>query len=198
MVDEFLDELQAGGHGDFLANPMTDDARQFNRALEEQGVIRRLGTVPSPISDRPYVHYEIVRPIRENAWTYRLVAPVDDAAPTAARFIHETNGAAQQIIDRVKESVQQNWGRFEQVRLTPELERQLSTFAAESNRRMTISRAVAIQYGQIVRDFALHNYGERYGLDLFLGYIWPYQFWHSRTYSKFLQRLAWNPGMIAN
>jgi hypothetical protein len=63
--------------------------------------------------------------------------------------------------------------------------------------RRTVARSTALNIAQETRDFILHNYQKRYGIDTLLSYIYPYQFWHSRTYSKWMKRLVMEPEWVA-
>jgi hypothetical protein len=58
-------------------------------------------------------------------------------------------------------------------------------------------RATSMETASQARDFALHNYADKYGFDLVLSMIYPYHFWYGRTYKKMIQRAARNPGILA-
>ncbi|MCB2179457.1 hypothetical protein KQH61_06000 [bacterium] len=58
-------------------------------------------------------------------------------------------------------------------------------------------RSVATDAARALGDFVLHDYGSQRNIDLILGLIYPYQFWYSRTYAKWLQRIAQNPAIVS-
>ncbi|KKL74452.1 hypothetical protein LCGC14_2064740, partial [marine sediment metagenome] len=80
----------------------------------------------------------------------------------------------------------------------PQTEGDLANFFAETEKRVTELKSFAVQQAADTRDFILHNYGKRIGADLIAGYIWPYQFWQSRTYAKWMKRFAQHPSLLAN
>ena len=127
-----------------------------------------------------------------------IVGSADDAAPTPNRIFHETQPAAADAAERLKRGLQDNWGQTGRMgALDPETEAAISQWAFGARGRVTEARAQAISVANQTRDFILHNYPVRYGADLVAGYIWPYQFWHSRTYLKWMQRMVMHPGMVA-
>jgi hypothetical protein len=74
----------------------------------------------------------------------------------------------------------------------------LKAWAAEAKANVTQARATSTTIANAARDFTLHDYGKRMGIDLLLSYIFPYQFWYSRTYAKWIKRIANNPALIAS
>jgi hypothetical protein len=126
-----------------------------------------------------------------------LMGAIDDAAPTGFRALHETQPAARDAGDRLIAGIRENWGaRGPTGALAPELEAALSELEKAARGRRTIARLNAASQANDTRDFILHNYPARYGIDLAVGYIWPYQFWHSRTYVKWMKRMMMHPGLM--
>lgn len=127
-----------------------------------------------------------------------VVGSMDDAAPTPFRVFHETQPAAVDAGERLKQGIRDNWGQTGRMgALDPDTEEALLRYATGARGRVTEARAQAIGVANQTRDFILHNYPDRYGGDLVAGYIWPYQFWHSRTYMKWMGRMVMHPGMVA-
>ncbi|KKL06956.1 hypothetical protein LCGC14_2590850, partial [marine sediment metagenome] len=118
--------------------------------------------------------------------------------PTAPRVAHESRGALKQWMDDVlAPQLEEN---FNSVPVTAEsavLEADLRQWGLEAKANVTTARAVAIDVASAARDFALHDYGKRMGIDLLLAYIYPYQFWHSRTYLKWIKRITNDPFMFS-
>jgi hypothetical protein len=148
----------------------------------------------------------IRRLIKENAQqstkvpkTFRaaVVAPFDDGTPSAARFVHESMPARRTVLRRVRAGVQENWGKVEHHVMDPVTEARWKAYQPGLSQRRREAQMVAGEVAQRAGDFALHNYGVRYGADLLASYIFPYQFWYSRSYAKWMQRLAADPGLAA-
>jgi len=151
----------------------------------------------SPDTEFAGLFDELAKEYRVKGNVEAIVAPADGNTPSVARAFHETQKAAQEAVRDLKGVVRARWDEVSTLRLDPAKERALDAWAKEFARRTTEARATAIGYATDVRDFALHNYGKRYGLDLVAGLVYPYQFWYSRTYAKWMQRLAMNPYLLA-
>jgi len=127
-----------------------------------------------------------------------VVGSMDDAAPTPYRVFHETQPAAVDAAERLKQGLRDNWGQTGRMgALDPDTEQEISKYLFGQRGRKTEARAQAIGIANETRDFILHNYPKRFGADLVAGYIWPYQFWYSRTYAKWMLRMIQHPGMVA-
>lgn len=161
--------------------------------LREAGVYRATGELPGYFGE--YRVYDILEPTLADEALFRmnLVAPMDAGTPSLARMQHEVAPGVEQFLGEIKDSVSANYGTIQSVRADPAIERQLASWADTIRSRVTTARAVNIGIATQTRDFILHNYGKRYGIDLLLGYIYPYQFWHSRSYLKWMKRLVTNP-----
>jgi len=125
-----------------------------------------------------------------------LTAPFDEGAPSQARFAHETRSAAYDALGRVSSGLSDNWGDLRRVTLTPVQEKEMAAWTGAMRERMSVARGVAVGTADNARDFILHDYPKRYGIDTLLGYLYPYQFWYSRTYVKWMKRLISNPALI--
>ena len=78
--------------------------------------------------------------------------------------------------------------------ISAEAQAALDAISSEIERGLAAARHTSSQYADIKRAFTLHDYvGEKRGYDAALAYIFPYQFWYSRTYAKWLTRLSKNP-----
>ena len=126
-----------------------------------------------------------------------LVSSADDGFPSVNRFFHESQPAAERAIENLKQGLSDNWGGRVPP-LGPDVERQLAGWVKQVGGRMDEVRAKAIAIAQATRDAILHDYGKRIGLDLVASYIYPYQFWHSRTYLRWMKRALAHPSLVAN
>jgi hypothetical protein len=204
-METFVSDLDSRGETLFWTTDQTAEGTGFFNKLEKEGMFKRVGDAPRKEGDvllegmRPGGIYEInPKSIADDAFDINLVAPTDTGTPSVARMRYETNPAAQQAIDELKTGVQSSWGNMEDVAFDGAAERELAAFAAETRTRVTDARAVSIGVANAKRDFILHNYGKRRNIDTLLGYIYPYQFWHSRTYTKWMGRTLKNPYVVAN
>jgi hypothetical protein len=128
-------------------------------------------------------------------------APVPPAAgmapPSYARSLHEAMPELRKLFDRLRQGIDENWGKVEPAFTNRELEAELAKWTKEGVKRYSEAQLMAAGAGNAARDFTLLNYGQKTGLDLALSYIFPYQFWYSRTYANWMKRLAYNPEVIA-
>jgi len=141
------------------------------------------------------------RPPRPVSRSYKrtVVAPMDDATPTPARMATHTSPEIKALVDHIKEQVQDG-GAGGSIRLSDysaDDVKALRKWADNAQTRINEARSVAGQIASAERDFGLHNYGKRYGFDLVAGLIYPYQFWYSRSYAKWMKRLVQNPGVLS-
>jgi len=134
-------------------------------------------------------------PVDEYMGTVPLGVGDDLASPVIN--MSESTGKMQEMIDKIKAGLNENWGQIRDYTFDPRQERQLNEWMNTMRERVTVARAEALDIAQNLRDFILHNYQSRRGIDQLLSYIYPYQFWHSRTYAKWMQRLVTEPEWVA-
>jgi hypothetical protein len=123
--------------------------------------------------------------------------PPNSAAPSYARALTEQMQGLEQLFNRLKQGVSENWGRVEPTVINRQIDAAIARYAKEANKRFSEARLIAAGVGNAARDFTLLSYPQKTGLDLALAYIYPYQFWYSRTYANWMKRLAYNPEVIA-
>lgn len=102
------------------------------------------------------------------------------------------------LMDTVKKGAAENFGKRELVNgLDEKAMTTLRDWAVRNESKMVDFRSYLVNNMKASRDFILHDYvGDKRNFDLALAYLMPYQFWYTRTYSKWLQRLAANPVII--
>jgi hypothetical protein len=132
--------------------------------------------------------------------TLRPVVPPysQGSAPSGARVFYNQLPDINELFGRTLTSIDAAGDRVIPMIGNPELDSALTLWEKEGVAGVAEARLVANKVGIAERDFALHNYAERYGFDHALAYIYPYQFWYTRTYAKWLQRIAASPGIVAN
>ena len=113
----------------------------------------------------------------------------DASYPQAVAFNKWKLGAA---IEDVLGGVRENYGKIDYVNLTDELVEGTTKWFEVAKRRMATFRASAAYHAQEVRDFGLHDYGDRFAIDALIGIPWNFHLWSTRTLLKTPQRAARN------
>ena len=116
---------------------------------------------------------------------------------TEARAAAENEAGLASFMQTIKERVRSNWNTDEAVPArTPQMQTGLDAWRNEIKSRMVQNIATSDKVASRWRDFLLHDYSQRYGLDLAAQMGFPYQFWYSRTYGKMFERIVRHPGVI--
>jgi len=185
----------------YIKQEQWDEFRELGAAREE-GFQPMDGFIPvdadvrwQPIGSSPVKTTEGFIPIEEFMNDVPLGMGDDLASPV--QHMSQTTHKVKELINKTKAGLRENWGQLREYVFDPRQERELSDWMKTMKERLTIARADALDIAQETRDFILHNYGSRRGIDQLLSYIYPYQFWHSRTYAKWLKRLVTEPEWIA-
>ena len=100
------------------------------------------------------------------------------------------------IFKRLDEGIENVWGQSNPVRGVGN-EVAFKKYLADADSRITEARVMADAVGQAARDFTLLAYPAKKNIDLVMAYIYPYQFWYSRTYAHWMQRLARKPYLLS-
>jgi len=115
-----------------------------------------------------------------------------------ARVLTEQRDGLQGLLNQVLDGVTNNWGKYKPVVYNKRVEKQLTEWAKLAKSQVGEARVLAAAVADEARKFTLLNYPEKTYLDLAMAYIYPYQFWYSRTYLNWMKRIAYNPDVIAN
>ena len=173
------------------------DAAEIRRTTGGPGVTPLEGKLPDGFAVQA-TDVDETRKLAEGTYELPVVVPLDEAAPTPARFAHETAPTVRRMVGQVIDGVRENWNRVEQKLLSPEQEAAFKPWLRQAAGRIDEAHFVAEKTATAARDFALHNYGKRYGFDLLAAYIYPYQFWYSRSYAKWMRRAISNPNIASH
>ena len=125
------------------------------------------------------------------------VAPSASNAAGMPRAIVEQADGIEAMLGRLGDEIANRWDTYYPTISNNDIMRELKAFGKTANTRVSEARMIAQLVGNAARDFTLLNYGEKRYFDLALAYIMPYHFWYNRSYAHWLQRLAWNPEVIA-
>jgi hypothetical protein len=122
---------------------------------------------------------------------------ITGSTPTFARAHAETSEGALDALNQLKEKMLSTFGVKATDEFTPEMAEKMIAFSKDATNKVAEGRLVAQKVAEYWRDFALLPYGETTNLDHALSYIYPYQFWYSRSYASWAKRLASDPQIIA-
>ena len=142
------------------------------------------------------------RALRQTSERYGVpvMAPMDDATPTPARMANKSAPLIKSLVDDIKRHVldaEDTAPIAYGAAYTPDEINALRKWSIEAQTKVNEARSIAGEIASAERDFGLHNYGKRYGFDLVAGLIFPYQFWYSRSYAKWMKRLVQNPNVLS-
>ena len=84
------------------------------------------------------------------------------------------------------------------MQLTPEEAIKMRKYLLHVKNKMADAKMLTMRHGQNMRDFALLNYSRRYGWDNWLGAVFPYQFWYTRSMGNWMIRAMDKPSIAAN
>ncbi len=121
-----------------------------------------------------------------------------ETMPSPSRVHSEQLDEMTAVFDQEVKRITDNWGKTTKTfgNLPPDVESKLADWELEAGRRMTVAKASAMKYADYARDFALHNYAGKTYLDKALGFIYPYQFWYSRSYMNWMSRIIARPEIM--
>lgn len=137
-------------------------------------------------------------PIDQQASSNQIPPPyLQGSTPTLARAHAETAAGSIDALNQLKRKMLDSFGMKAFDEVSPNLSTNLESIAQTTADRIAESQLIAQKVGEHWRDFALLPYGETTHLDHALSYIYPYQFWYSRSYSNWFKRLASDPQIIA-
>lgn len=121
----------------------------------------------------------------------------DGSLPSFGRSWLENQNGTNHLLDRVKNAINQQWGRRVDSALTPELESALQNFVRNSGERVDEAKSIAVKVGTEARNFTMLNYGQRTYADIAAAWVMPYHFFYTRSYGNWIKRLATSPEVIA-
>ena len=118
-------------------------------------------------------------------------------AEATAHNLNQQMPKIESEFDKIIKSIEDNWGKVKEVPDNPDQFKAVESWLETARGRVADARAAANATAAAERDFILHDYTQKRGFDRALGYVMPFEFWYSRTYSKWIQRAFENPGVIA-
>ena len=129
----------------------------------------------------------------------KLIPPYNpDTMPTASRSIHEMLPTIKTTLETWAKETGARWGEKIPVFADEGIEAALNKWAKTAEQQVGEARYLAKKNGDAARRFTLLSYPEKAGFDMVAGYVFPYQFWYSRTYVNWMKRVTRNPALLAH
>lgn len=129
----------------------------------------------------------------------QIVPPASrDAMPLPGEAARQSTDGIIAALNKVERSMLDNFGIKAAEGVDGKALNTLKNALQSSRGRLTESVAMADKVAKHWRDFAMLPYGETKNFDLALSYVFPYQFWYSRSYSNWMKRIATDPQVMAN
>lgn len=122
---------------------------------------------------------------------------IPGSTPTFARAHAETSAGALDALTQLRDKMLSSFGIKSVDNFDPQMAEKMLQLSKNASDKVAEGRLIAQKVGEYWRDFALLPYGETTNLDHALSYIYPYQFWYSRSYTSWAKRLASDPQIIA-
>jgi len=127
----------------------------------------------------------------------RLSQLIDDGhMPTPDEQAAGIAAEVEQLLRNAAEQVKGRWGQTGG-ELSAEQLKAIDDFLDSYKPKLNALRAVAPRVGEMVRDFAYHNYADKRNIDSMMGLVWQYPFWYTRTYKKWVTRAFDSPHVIS-
>lgn len=81
--------------------------------------------------------------------------------------------------------------------LDEEQQIQMKNYLKMVNEDMAGTKLISMRHGEMMRDRALLNYSQRYGIDSVLDVFFPYQFWFTRSMGEWAKRMIDRPSWFS-
>ena len=162
------------------------DIEDVEKILDEMGVERKA--------------VEAVEEAEPAGVAFERIYPPDidsGAMPTPARATQVQMDGYKALFERAKTKYAEAWGTTQTITVGPKDDAYADFFKVMRGRRQQAG-AMVDKVATGIRDWALHDYRVKRRIDLAMAYLYPYWFWPSRTYSKWLGRVVMNPGIVSS
>ena len=101
------------------------------------------------------------------------------------------------LLNRIKQGVDTNYGRTAPDGIDPKIARAIEDWTKGAENGVAEARLLASTVADADRKFTMLSYPDKTYLDLALSFVYPYQFWYSRTYMNWIRRIAQSPEVLA-
>lgn len=171
------------------------------RGIQDAKLISVDGKAPTPEQIEKYGGIpSVVEEAKPAGVAFERIYPpnIDNGAmPTPARVTQVQMDGYKALFERVKNKYAEAWGTTQKITVGPK-DSAYADFWKVMRGRKNQAGAMVDKVATGIRDWALHDYRVKRRIDLAMAYLYPYWFWPSRTYSKWLGRIVMNPGIISS
>lgn len=134
---------------------------------------------------------------KARVWPYNPGSEAEMAqSPTQVRALYESREYYESALNSVFKKAADEWGQISTVD-GPITSGMINNFSKAFTEKWEPNVLYMAEHANAMRDFILHSYEKTY-LDVATAYIFPYQYWQTRTYSKFMQRVVQDPRLLTN
>ncbi|MFA6358913.1 MAG: hypothetical protein WCY09_09685, partial [Candidatus Omnitrophota bacterium] len=203
-IDKMRRDLWANGMNaeNDLLKRFLNDFGQPGRAVDEAPAIRAADdmTIP-PVENAPKVG--VVPKVADEA------APAMSEAPTAEPLVDFTDPMPDNYdldsntVSLMSDGLAATANAYDSLMptnlqgLTPEAGTAVRDWLQTVFGEMAEAQFAAYKGGEWLRDLALLNYNQRYGLNTFLGFIFPYEFWFTSSLRNWSLKFVERPNLAA-
>ncbi len=125
-----------------------------------------------------------------------LDTPVQESIATANDAVKESAVQLAALRERLKADLSSKWDNLEvATEMTDAQEQALSTVVPIIRKRYADALATSYEVANEARKFTMLDYRDKTGLDLAAAYVFPYQYWYSRSYANWMDRIIQHPGL---
>lgn len=163
-----------------LLQKRLDDAEVILRGQEPESLARRVTNLQGHIPERTG---------SETSWS-------GITNMTEQRAIWEQREHLGPMKDKVRKAIEDNWDKTKEFKASKEELNRMKAAQKYLENEVLQARRVSNEVARATRNFVLHDYHAKRNGDLIAGYLMPYSFWYSRTYSKYLARAVTKPGTM--
>lgn len=175
-LDKFMDDM---GQSEFKFMEPEEKRGLIQEMIQREGVVDETADVGKTI-DTPSMVYDRGGQSLSNGVAY------GEAMPELERRF-----------DKIEGLIRENFNKKQKVVADQNTLDALMGWGKQVKTRAYEWRNIATDTSRAMGDFILHDYGSQRNIDLVLGLIYPYQFWYSRTYAKWLKRIVQDPRIIS-
>jgi len=117
--------------------------------------------------------------------------------PSFAQAVNQNLDGLMKLVDDITDNIVGNWGKTTRLDDLPagDLEG-INRWEELVTGRVAHARGTAEAVATAQRKRTLLDYEKKFGFDLILNYLFPYQFWYGRTYYEWMKRLWNNPRIL--
>lgn len=150
---------------------------------------KKTGEEMTPEAIRAYAETKGVIP-------QKVRVPYAGNEPSAAQLAYENLRGIEPNLKNMEKFIRDNWGETMGA-FGEDIDGALADYVTQAKPLIAQARKVGLDVAQAARDFSFLDYNDKRGFDAAAAYIMPLEFWPSRTYATWGQRVWTDPGVLA-